>query len=100
MVAIALAVAHTVDDDGLAGIAHFLAQGGGDVERIARLQEPVGYWNALALLADVAVVLGLWLGAAEGRRVALRVLGALLAYVAIVALLSSEWILRRRWGLR
>ena len=36
-----------------------------DAERIARLQEPVGYWNALALLADVAVVLGLWLGATE-----------------------------------
>ncbi len=60
-----------------------------DAERIARLQEPVGYWNALALLADVAVVLGLWLGAAEGRRIALRVLGALLAYVAIVALLLT-----------
>ena len=60
-----------------------------DAERIARLQEPVGYWNALALLADVALVLGLWLGAAEGRRVALRVLGALLAYAAIVVLLLT-----------
>ena len=36
-----------------------------DAERIARLQEPVGYWNALALLADVAVALGLWLGATD-----------------------------------
>jgi O-antigen ligase len=60
-----------------------------DAERIARLQEPIGYWNALAVLANVAVVLGLWLGATEGRRVALRVLGALFAYAAIVALLLT-----------
>ena len=30
-----------------------------DGDRIARLREPVGYWNALALLADAAIVLGL-----------------------------------------
>ena len=30
-------------------------------ERIARLREPVGYWNALALLAAWALALGLWL---------------------------------------
>jgi tetratricopeptide (TPR) repeat protein len=60
-----------------------------DAERIARLQEPIGYWNALAALANVAVVLGLWVGATDGRRVALRVLGALLAYAALVALLLT-----------
>ena len=60
-----------------------------DAERIARLQEPIGYWNALAVLANVAVVLGLWLGATEQRRVALRVVGALLAYAAMVALLLT-----------
>jgi len=60
-----------------------------DAERIARLQEPIGYWNALAVLANVAVVLGLWLGATEGRRLALRVLGALVAYAALVALLLT-----------
>ena len=32
-----------------------------DGDRIARLREPVGYWNALALLADVGLALGLWL---------------------------------------
>ena len=32
-----------------------------DGDRIARLREPVGYWNALALLADGALALGLWL---------------------------------------
>ena len=33
-----------------------------DGDRIARLREPVGYWNALALLADAALALGLWVG--------------------------------------
>ena len=33
-------------------------------ERIGRLNEPVDHWNALALLADVGIVLGLWLGTA------------------------------------
>jgi hypothetical protein len=31
-------------------------------DRTGRLREPVEYWNALALLADVALVLGLWMG--------------------------------------
>jgi hypothetical protein len=60
-----------------------------DAERVARLQEPIGYWNALALIADIALVLALWLGATEGRRPALRVLGALLAYAATLALLLT-----------
>jgi O-antigen ligase len=58
-------------------------------DRIARLREPVGYWNALALLADVAIVLGLWLGTERGHRRAVRVLGALLVYVATLALLLT-----------
>ncbi len=58
-------------------------------ERIARLREPVGYWNALALLADVAIVLALWLGATSGRRVSVRILGGLLGYVAVLALLLT-----------
>jgi hypothetical protein len=58
-------------------------------DRVARLREPIGYWNALALLADVAIVLGLWLGAASGRRAHLRVAGALLAYAATLALLLT-----------
>ena len=33
-----------------------------DGDRIARLREPVGYWNALALLADTGIALGLWCG--------------------------------------
>ena len=55
-------------------------------DRVARLREPVEYWNALALLADVAIVLGLWLGASRGHRIPVRVAGGLLCYVATLAL--------------
>jgi hypothetical protein len=58
-------------------------------DRVARLREPVGYWNALALLADVAIVLGLWLGTGRGHRSVVRVAGALLAYAAILSLLLT-----------
>jgi len=58
-------------------------------DRVARLREPVGYWNALALLADIAIVLGLWLGASPGRRAHVRVAGALLTYAATLALLLT-----------
>jgi O-antigen ligase len=60
-----------------------------DGDRVARLREPVGYWNALALLADVAIVLGLWLATERGHRRAIRVLGALLVYVSTLALLLT-----------
>src|SRR5215216_6267854 len=77
-----------------------------DYGRIARLRAPVGIWNQLALLGDYALPLALWLA---WRR---RVLGALLAYgwlVAIVLTYSrggvlvavavvAAWIvLSRRW---
>ena len=58
-------------------------------DRVARLREPVGYWNALALLADVALVLGLWLGTEDRHRRVVRVLGALLVYAATLALLLT-----------
>jgi tetratricopeptide (TPR) repeat protein len=58
-------------------------------DRVARLREPVGYWNALALLADVALVLGLWLGTAPGHRRFVRVAGGLLVYAATLALLLT-----------
>jgi hypothetical protein len=51
-----------------------------DYGRIARLREPVGYWNALALLGAIALPLGLWLA---GRR---RSAGTLLVYGWIVAI--------------
>ena len=58
-------------------------------DRVARLREPVEYWNALALLADVAIVLGLWLGTERAHRGVTRVLGALLVYVATLAVLLT-----------
>jgi len=58
-------------------------------DRVARLREPVEYWNALALLADVALVLGLWLGASHGHRVLVRIGGGLLVYVATLSLLLT-----------
>ena len=59
-----------------------------DGDRVARLREPVGYWNALALLADGGLALGLWLG--RTRRLELRVWGLLLAYGATIALLLTQ----------
>jgi O-antigen ligase len=59
-----------------------------DGDRIARLREPVDYWNALALLADGAIALGLWL--ANDQRPVLRVVGALLAYGAALAMLLTQ----------
>ncbi len=60
-----------------------------DGGRIARLREPIGYWNALALLAGAAVPLGLWVAAARGGRVG-RPLGALLVYAAVLATMLTQ----------
>src|SRR5438094_4961212 len=49
-----------------------------DYGRLARLRYPVGYWNALALLAAASVPLGLW----AVRRA--RLASALLLYAALV----------------
>src|SRR6478735_11249581 len=59
-----------------------------DGDRIARLREPVGYWNALALLGDAAIALGLWL--ANERRPGFRIVGALLAYGGALAMLLTQ----------
>jgi hypothetical protein len=56
--------------------------GGG--ARVARLRDPVGIWNELALLGDLALPLGLWI-ATEVRRRA----GLLLVYGWSVALLLT-----------
>ena len=42
------------------------AIGPDDAGRVARLKGSIGYWNALALLADAAFGLGLWLVASLG----------------------------------
>jgi O-antigen ligase len=59
-----------------------------DGDRISRLREPVGYWNALALLAGTAIAFGLWIARTPG--VAVRVGGCLLVYLAGVALLLTQ----------
>ena len=58
-------------------------------DRVGRLREPVEYWNALALLADVAIVLGLWLSASRGHRTVVRVAGGLLVYVGVLSLMLT-----------
>ena len=39
-----------------------------DGARVARLRNPVGYWNSLALVAATAVPLGLWAATRGGTR--------------------------------
>ncbi len=80
-----------------------------DYERVARLRSPVGYWNELALLGDVAVPLALWL--ATGRRYArvralavsflfLVLVGVLLTYsrfgIVLAVLVAVAWIALER----
>ena len=60
-----------------------------DGGRAARLRDPIGYWNALALVGDGLLVLGLWLAATRPAAVALRAGGAVLAYAAVVAILLT-----------
>jgi hypothetical protein len=60
-----------------------------DGGRFARLRSPVGYWNAMALLAAVALVLGLWIATDTSRRRVERAAGAVLAYGAIVAVVLT-----------
>ncbi|HEU0337007.1 MAG TPA: O-antigen ligase family protein, partial [Gaiellaceae bacterium] len=60
-----------------------------DGDRVARLRSPVDYPNGLALLADGALALGLWLGTGVSDRRARRVAGALLVYVAGLALVLT-----------
>ena len=54
-----------------------------DYGRLARLRSPIGYWNALALLGDMALALGLWRAARK------RVDGVLLVFAATAAILLA-----------
>ena len=60
-----------------------------DGARAARLRSPVGYWNALALVGDMALPLGLWLAAARGAAVARRLAGTILLFTATVAVVLT-----------
>lgn len=62
---------------------------GPDVSRNARLRSPVGYWNALAVLGVMALLLGLWVAARKERRPALRAGGVVLVYAAIVVVVLT-----------
>ena len=59
-----------------------------DGGRAARLRDPIGYWNALALAADALLVLALSF-AGSARAVAVRMSCAVLAYAAVVAVLLA-----------
>ena len=59
-----------------------------DGGRAARLRDPIGYWNALALAADALLVLALSF-AGSARAVAVRMGCAALAYAAVVAVLLA-----------
>ncbi|MGI9112654.1 MAG: O-antigen ligase family protein, partial [Gaiellaceae bacterium] len=59
-----------------------------DGGRAARLRDPIGYWNALALAANALLVLGLWLASRPAGRSA-RLTGVVLAYAAVVATLLA-----------
>src|SRR5262249_35865057 len=56
-----------------------------DGARQARLRNPIGYWNGLALVCAMAVVLGLWLASSRTFRPTARAGGVLLVYGAVVA---------------
>ncbi|MSO94610.1 MAG: O-antigen ligase domain-containing protein [Thermoleophilia bacterium] len=60
-----------------------------DGDRVARLREPVEYWNALALLAGSALPLAVLLATGTRGRVR-RAAGSALAYLAVLALLLTQ----------
>jgi O-Antigen ligase len=60
-----------------------------DGARVARLRNPIGYWNSLALAAATAVPLSLWLASARGHARALRAAGVLLLYFAELAVVLT-----------
>jgi hypothetical protein len=60
-----------------------------DGARIARLRDPIGYWNGLALLCAMALPLSLWVAIRREHPRVLRVAGVVLAYLTTVALLLT-----------
>src|SRR5919109_2287834 len=62
---------------------------GSESGRIARLSAPIGYWNALALLFDMALPLALWLAARREHPHWLRAAGVVYLYALVVGLLLT-----------
>ena len=65
------------------------ALGPNDADRVARLKGSIGYWNALALLADASLGLALWLLVSVPGRLG-RFGGALLFFLAVVVVLLTQ----------
>ena len=61
-----------------------------DGARVARLRNPIGYWNALALACALAVPLGLWIATRRSWRRELRLAGVLLFYLTTIALVLTS----------
>jgi tetratricopeptide (TPR) repeat protein len=60
-----------------------------DGERVARLRDPLGYWNALALVAAFAILFGLWAASRREHREWARAAGAWAVFVSTIALLLT-----------
>ena len=60
-----------------------------DGGRIARLRNPIGYWNALALACALALPLGLWAATRREWRREARVAAVLLLYLSAIALVLT-----------
>jgi hypothetical protein len=60
-----------------------------DGARIARLRDPIGYWNGLALLCAMALPLSVWTAIRREHPRPVRAGGVLLAFLATVALLLT-----------
>jgi tetratricopeptide (TPR) repeat protein len=60
-----------------------------DGGRVARLRNPIGYWNALALLCAIALPLALWLASEVRHARLVRAGGVLLLYLGEVALVLT-----------
>ncbi len=65
------------------------ALGPDDAGRVARLKGSIGYWNALALLGDAALGLGIWLATSVHDRFG-RPAGAALVYAATMVILLTQ----------
>jgi O-Antigen ligase len=60
-----------------------------DGERVARLRDPLGYWNALAVVAAFAVLFGLWAASRREHAWQIRSAAAASVFVSTVALLLT-----------
>ncbi len=59
-----------------------------DADRVSRLREPIGYWNALALIAAAALAPATWVAIGGGRT--RRAAGVAFAYAATLSLLLTQ----------